>query len=192
MCGKECKQKDKGYHHCPKCGEIMCMDCHLNIDYKTDERRAVLKERVKDLVSVANAPLHWALDDSEEWISIAQLRQKETFSREEDVTFVKIKDQFGRGSSQNAVWAFDDSRNHINGKKMDIRQGDIGGTEETGSSSSTAVVPVGGAASATVDKEEWYYWNHNRRRTEWITVEREFRAEWDVDEDENWTSTQWH
>ena len=77
----------------------MCLDCHANIDYKVDERRAILRERVQDLVSAANAPLHWALDDSEEWFSIAQLRLKDSFSREEDVTFDKIKEQFGRGSS---------------------------------------------------------------------------------------------
>ena len=170
----------------------MCLGCHASIDSKVNQRRAILKERVSDLVSDARAPQHWALDDGKEWMSIDQLRNTPRFARKEDVSFSKIIQMYGKGTHYDAVWAFDDSRNQQEDKVVIAqKEGGFGGTGDTGGSSS-ASAPTGGSTRAITQNEQWQYWNDSRQRNETFQVQREFRAEWNIDEDGNWTSNQWN
>ena len=92
MCNRNCREQDPSYRHCRNCLEIMCNDCHDNMDQTPEARKFKLRER-HDL-----RKNHWCWS-GEPFRSVEEASSDEDFNRMRIVDWEKINEVFGNGVS---------------------------------------------------------------------------------------------
>ena len=98
MCNANCRQADSSYRRCRNCLEIMCNDCHDNMDNTPEVRQDVLKKRV------GTTPEHWCFTQKP-FMSIATSSSDDMFCRARCVDWTKLEDRLGNNFS---FWAYDE------------------------------------------------------------------------------------
>ena len=97
MCDTNCRQADSSYRRCRNCSEIMCDDCHDNMDNTPEVRQDVLKKHV------GSTPEHWCFT-KKPFMSIATSSSQEEFKRARCVDWLKVDERLGNNFSS---WAYD-------------------------------------------------------------------------------------
>ena len=97
MCDVNCRQTDASYRRCRNCWEIMCNNCHDNMDNTTEVRQEVLQKRNRDMAE------HWSFT-KKPFMSIADSSNQEEFKRARDVDWMKVEELIG---SSTPTYPFD-------------------------------------------------------------------------------------
>ena len=97
MCNKNCRQEDASHRRCRNCLEIMCDECHDNMDQTPEIRQEVLQKRVK------STPEHWCFT-KKPFLSIETSSSDDCFCRVRFVDWKKLEDWLGNNFG---FWAYD-------------------------------------------------------------------------------------